>query len=226
MTHGKFIFILNQYGDCLVTPDFNGNMYIGAKNSSEAIELLKRCKNVGDFEKISLKFVKDYGIDKNYDDSELENCEFLRRENIVTTNFVFDVDSNGMKDYIKNWFVDFLYVLNLCGYDIETKVCGEDGKDADWIFMSGTLTILDFGSLHSTIPCATETIEDYEKSKTDSYEMTPAKVCEILLEFNEWRRGAGDYEFNEDPTKNKDCPYSPAEIGKAIDTAIKFLKAY
>ena len=50
--------------------------------------------------------------------------------------------------------------------------------------------------------------------------MTNSKARRILLEFNDWRRGIGPYEFKTDPAENTEFPYSPAEIGKAIDVAI------
>ena len=75
MTQGKFIFILNSNGDSLVTPSFNGDMYMDGRRGSEAIELLKRCKNIKDFEATALRFVKLYKLDANYSDEQLEECD-------------------------------------------------------------------------------------------------------------------------------------------------------
>ena len=48
----------------------------------------------------------------------------------------------------------------------------------------------------------------------------------ILREFNKWRRAEGDYAFNEaDPSMNKPCPFTPEEIGKAIDYAVEFMES-
>ena len=54
--------------------------------------------------------------------------------------------------------------------------------------------------------------------------MTLKQAIVILDEFNKWRRGQGIYQWNEDPSKNHDIPYSPAQIGEAIDAVLKFFK--
>lgn len=46
----------------------------------------------------------------------------------------------------------------------------------------------------------------------------------VLKEFNEWRRGQGEYTWNEDPSKNKDLEITPKQIGEAIDFAVEFLE--
>ena len=46
----------------------------------------------------------------------------------------------------------------------------------------------------------------------------------VLKEFNEWRRGQGEYVWNEDPSKNKDLEITPKQIGEAIDFAVEFLE--
>ena len=53
--------------------------------------------------------------------------------------------------------------------------------------------------------------------------MTPKEALEILLEFNEWRRSQGKYAWNEDPAKNKQLPFTPKEVGEAIDTACSLM---
>lgn len=50
------------------------------------------------------------------------------------------------------------------------------------------------------------------------------KVIEVLEEFNEWRRGSGPYAWSEDPSKSRQFPYSPHEIGVAIDRAVEMLR--
>ncbi len=51
----------------------------------------------------------------------------------------------------------------------------------------------------------------------------PREALEILREFNQWRRAEGEYEWNEDPAKNKQLPFKPGDIGIAIDTAIDLM---
>lgn len=45
----------------------------------------------------------------------------------------------------------------------------------------------------------------------------------VLKEYQNWRRGIGSYAWNEIPEKNKEFPYSPKEVGEAIDEAIRVL---
>ena len=52
------------------------------------------------------------------------------------------------------------------------------------------------------------------------------EVIETLIEFNSWRRGQGEYAWNEDPSKNKQLSISPTALGEAIDYAIDFLKTH
>ena len=48
----------------------------------------------------------------------------------------------------------------------------------------------------------------------------------VLEEFNKWRRGQGEYAWNEDPSKNKVLDITPEQIGFAIDYAVEFLKTH
>lgn len=49
------------------------------------------------------------------------------------------------------------------------------------------------------------------------------KHLKVLKEYQDWRRGIGSYAWNEIPEKNKEFPYSPKEVGEAIDEAIRAL---
>lgn len=49
--------------------------------------------------------------------------------------------------------------------------------------------------------------------------MVVRKAIEILSEFNKWRRGLPPYDV-----WGEKLPYSPTEIGEAIDCAIEKLK--
>lgn len=42
---------------------------------------------------------------------------------------------------------------------------------------------------------------------------------QVLKEYNDWRRGVGKYEVNND-TDHVQLAYSPAQIGQAIDAVI------
>ena len=54
--------------------------------------------------------------------------------------------------------------------------------------------------------------------------MHPSHACNVLREFNQWRRGEGDYAWDEHPEKNKSLPYTPAIIGQAIDTVVDIVE--
>ena len=43
-----------------------------------------------------------------------------------------------------------------------------------------------------------------------------AELGDMLHDFNLWRRGEGKYAWNEDPSKNEPCPFSPGTIGLFI----------
>ena len=45
----------------------------------------------------------------------------------------------------------------------------------------------------------------------------------ILMCYQQWRRGEGKFAWNDDPEKNEMFPFSPQEIGAAIDTALEAL---
>ena len=45
-----------------------------------------------------------------------------------------------------------------------------------------------------------------------------------LEEYNRWRRGEGEYQWNENPSKNKRFAIPPAEIGKAIEYAVEYMR--
>lgn len=61
---------------------------------------------------------------------------------------------------------------------------------------------------------------DYKENNPLSYE----EAYEILSEHQKWRRGEDKYAWNEDPTKDMAMPYSPTQIGWAIDKALVLLR--
>lgn len=55
--------------------------------------------------------------------------------------------------------------------------------------------------------------------------MTPKEAYEVLREFQMWRRGEGKYRIQWDGSLHLEpLPYSPKEVGIALDVAIKTLK--
>lgn len=51
--------------------------------------------------------------------------------------------------------------------------------------------------------------------------MTTTEAAKILAEFNHWRRGEPPYDWSDDPAKRKELPYTPTQIGEAIDAAVE-----
>ena len=49
------------------------------------------------------------------------------------------------------------------------------------------------------------------------------EALKVLTEFNKWRRSEAPYGWYEEPEKTLQLPYTPKEIGEAIDVAIKVL---
>ena len=56
--------------------------------------------------------------------------------------------------------------------------------------------------------------------------MTIKEAADILDEFNKWRRGQGKYGWKENPSEYLVCPYSPGEIGVAIDTLVEHAREH
>lgn len=54
--------------------------------------------------------------------------------------------------------------------------------------------------------------------------MKAEEVANVLAEFNTWRRGLPPYEWNDDPSNQKELQYSAKELGIAIDAAVDMLK--
>lgn len=54
--------------------------------------------------------------------------------------------------------------------------------------------------------------------------MTTTEAAKILAEFNKWRRGEPPYNWSDDPKKRKELPYTPKQIGEAIDVAVEAMK--
>lgn len=69
-------------------------------------------------------------------------------------------------------------------------------------------------------------IREYDDYNIPSEDELKESCAKTLKEFNRWRRGEGEYAFNEDPSKNKELGISPVEIGQAIDFAISYLESH
>ena len=135
MTRGKLIYITNDRGDSLCSPEFNGDMGSDMVCGQLAIERLKNCKDVDSFKDIVIKFLKEYGYEEDYSEEEMKEERFLREINIVARNF-------AQPEYFDWWFSDYLYLLNNTGSSIETRDYHENK-----IQINPGLTVLCFGSI-------------------------------------------------------------------------------
>lgn len=73
-----------------------------------------------------------------------------------------------------------------------------------------------------------KTSENTDREPIDTYcdEMVKKTAIRVLEEFNRWRRGQGEYQWNEDPSKNKQLDFNPTVIGEAIDFAVEYIKKH
>lgn len=135
MTRGKLVYITNDKGDSLCSPEFNGDMGSDMVCGKLAIERLKDCKDLDSFKNIVIKFLKEYDYEDDYSEEEMKDEKFLHEINVVARNF----ERSGYFDW---WFSDYLYILNNTGSPIETR--DYNGKK---IQLNPGLTVLCFGSI-------------------------------------------------------------------------------
>ena len=135
MTRGKLVYITNDLGDSLCSPEFNGDMGSDMVNGKLAIERLQGCKDLESFKNIVTTFLKEYEYEEDYSEEEMKEEAFLREINVVARNF----ERSGYFDW---WFSDYLYILNNTESPIETR--DYNGKK---IQLNTGLTVLCFGSI-------------------------------------------------------------------------------
>ena len=55
---------------------------------------------------------------------------------------------------------------------------------------------------------------------------SPRYVAKCLAQYQKWRRGEGEYEWDGDPANRPEIPFCPEAIGIVEDAAIGFLLEY
>ena len=145
--------MLDEKGNCLVSPEFNGDMGDEMSSGELAIFKLRHCFSEDEFREIVLDFIREYGYEDEYDSETLASGTFVRPQNIVEDTFQ---NING--SYFDNWFSDYLYVVNDTDADISTK----DYNGADIVLKAGHLTVLDFGEFVRDLPLDERTPETEE----------------------------------------------------------------
>ena len=188
-------------------------------NGAAATSLLTRCKSREDFDSVCLDFIKMYR-GEDIDETDWNEDEFMRRDNVVKNDFTST--DEFAREYNCRWHSDYLYILNLSGSDVKTMIRNRIEKEI-YVFPNKSVTVLHYGAFVSCVSCLDESLSAFRK-KTAKKEMTSKLAVKILTEFNKWRRGDGAYGFTDDPKDYKDCPYTPTEIGKAIDIAVTVMQ--
>lgn len=137
MTRGKLVLITGENGNCIVSPEFNGDMYYEKGSpGKKAYDLLKRgdCSNKERFREIVLEFLRDYKYIEEYTDEEIKDLVFIRNRNVVEHNF-------NQSRYFEHWFSDYIYVKNISGSDVKTT----DYNGDELTIENGETMILHFG---------------------------------------------------------------------------------
>lgn len=148
MTRGKLVLVTNANGDCLVSPELNGDMYCeGRSPGMKAFKRLQNCNDEDQFAKITETFLSEYRYLDEYKEEKIKNRKYLRYSNVVLNNF-------ESTNYFKNWFSDFLYIRNISGSDIDVK----DYNGNTITLKNRQVTVLNFGNL-----CTIDASEDDEE---------------------------------------------------------------
>lgn len=178
MTRGRLIWIADEKGNCLHTQEFNGDFGPDQSNGRLAISKLKTCKTFEQFSEAALCFLKLFGYDEDFEDYQLKNNEFLGGCNLIKTDFHNEPGRDGVGTYYWNWHADFLYIVNVCGKDIETK----DFDNEPISLENGYLTILDFGKSKDQIQIVDEVPVTEEINKMEDKYEPPVKTLKEVVE--------------------------------------------
>lgn len=126
MTRGQFVVITND--SVINSCEFNGDMYYDCYGK-EVIERLARVKTIDDL----LKEVKDFNN---------KNFQYDESDAFIFNNKGTDIDFS--KDYIGDWFSDYLYVKNISD---EIKVI-KDANGKPRVIEKDEIRIFYFGEPH------------------------------------------------------------------------------
>ena len=164
MTRGKLVLVTGEDTSCLVSTEFNGDMYPDGYGAV-AYAGLSKVKTVGDFHELIKKFVKVYGYDEK--DEQIEQYKL----------------AGTLGNYFSFWFSDYLYIKNVCGRDIVVT----DKKGEELELPNDTVVVLDFGvkvpdaDLQLTMSRARdEWFEEFGIERTNGI------VLRVSEEFKEW----------------------------------------
>ena len=131
MTRGKIILI-DKDKDTLeyyITCEFNGDMYIKC-HGKNIIKELEHIRNYDEFKTFTTHFnEQNFG----YEDFEIYN------------RTISDGTINVCKNYLNNWFSDYLYFKNISGIDIN-MVCNNDNRDIETkVLKNNEIMVFNFG---------------------------------------------------------------------------------
>ena len=157
MIRGTLILIENANGDCLVSPQFNGGMSPYRHGLYAAGKLIV---DKFPFKEVVAEFVEMYN--KNYyqfSKDYIKNHDFIKKRNLVATDFHNEMGTDGYETYYKHWNSDYLYILNPLDVDIETK----DFNNKELKLKANGLTTLHYGK-----KCKNPKLSDYGKKDEES----------------------------------------------------------
>lgn len=196
MTRGKLVLVVNKDTSCMVSTEFNGDMYPDGYGAV-AYAGLAQVKNLGDFQDLVKKFVKGYGYD--------EKDEEIHPHKLAGT----------LGNYIQNWFSDYLYIKNICGNDIVVT----DKKGNELELPNNGIVVLDFGV---KVPDADLQLE--MSNASDSWfghigvERCGAVALKVSDEFREWFENEAEEEESVFIGDEKErVKYFHAVVGVSID---------
>ena len=201
MTRGKLVLVVNKDTSCMVSTEFNGDMYpsgYGAVADAGRTQV----KNLGDFQDLVKKFVKGYGYN--------ERDEEIHPHKLAGT----------LGDYYQNWFSDYLYIKNICGRDI--VVTDKNGNELE--LPNNGIVVLDFGV---KVPDAELQLDMSEAQ--DSWfsnigvERNGAVVLGVSDEFREWFENEAEEEESVFIGDEKErVKYFHAVVGVSIDGRVVY----
>lgn len=64
----------------------------------------------------------------------------------------------------------------------------------------------------------------YEAVDSELNLESPSAVADLLATYQRWRRGEGEFEWGEDPAKNREPPFTPSELSAIENAAVGFLR--
>ena len=148
MTRGQIAIITGE-NELHTSIEFNGDMYMPTKkwagHGRQVINLLKKVKDVADYQYIVAKFNCE---NHHYCDCErlTYKCEGEKAKSML----------NFFKDYFTNWFSDYVYLKNISGKEVTIiqnnyNEEGTNDKAEEVTIPNNAIVVLCFGKVKKII---------------------------------------------------------------------------